>query len=373
MGDIARAIQLLDEAAHAPDRLENLLVEAGRVLGFDHVCIQRSETSAAAPASSELQGNTLHVFGLRDGKLVFSKGVVTDPAAPRDVAATQASLEADVICLDVIDRALKNQLAYGVGWQFAAEGSTWSVTLARAEAQGPVSDEEAHEVARIMPAANRVLRLLKRLHDAHFNGLFDGLAATQTAAVLFRLDGSVGRITPVAQQLFNIDFRMNEGRLWSADGSSNAHLEALVGHARAPQRQKALKPFLIRRFNQHRSILAQPAVVDGISGHAEPNARLALFLSAPGQTVMVSEDDLQLLFGLSKAEARIARLLASGLEPQQIAEHRSVSVGTIRVQMKHIFQKMNVHRQGELIRTIADLRPPCRTLVGGDAHQGVST
>jgi DNA-binding CsgD family transcriptional regulator len=66
------------------------------------------------------------------------------------------------------------------------------------------------------------------------------------------------------------------------------------------------------------------------------------------------KDILRTLFGRTRAECRVALLLADGRSPREIAQTVGVSFETVRSQMKSIFAKTNVKRQGELIRLLLD-------------------
>ncbi|MGK2942622.1 MAG: helix-turn-helix transcriptional regulator [Immundisolibacter sp.] len=44
-------------------------------------------------------------------------------------------------------------------------------------------------------------------------------------------------------------------------------------------------------------------------------------------------------YGLTRAEAEVALLLAQGLKAQQIAARRGASVATVNTQIKHIYAK----------------------------------
>jgi DNA-binding CsgD family transcriptional regulator len=57
-------------------------------------------------------------------------------------------------------------------------------------------------------------------------------------------------------------------------------------------------------------------------------------------------------FKLSKAEARVATLLADGLSPRMIAERLNVSIHTVRSQLQAIFSKTDTSRQAELTSLI---------------------
>ena len=69
---------------------------------------------------------------------------------------------------------------------------------------------------------------------------------------------------------------------------------------------------------------------------------------------------LQQAFGLTPAEARTAALVGSGLAPQDVADQIGLTVGTIRSELKSIFEKLGISRQSELaalVTRLAVLRP----------------
>ncbi|HEX2566973.1 MAG TPA: helix-turn-helix transcriptional regulator [Burkholderiales bacterium] len=73
-----------------------------------------------------------------------------------------------------------------------------------------------------------------------------------------------------------------------------------------------------------------------------------------GQSVGVpSERMLSVLFGLSPAEARLARGLLLGRTPDEHARHAGVGVATVRTQLHSIFSKTGVRRQAELVALLA--------------------
>jgi DNA-binding CsgD family transcriptional regulator len=58
------------------------------------------------------------------------------------------------------------------------------------------------------------------------------------------------------------------------------------------------------------------------------------------------------LFGLTDAEARLADMLARGVELRAAASKLDITYGTARARLAEIFQKTNTHRQGELVSLI---------------------
>ena len=67
-----------------------------------------------------------------------------------------------------------------------------------------------------------------------------------------------------------------------------------------------------------------------------------------------AERNLQLRtqFSLTEAEASIAMLMVDGLNPIQIAAQRQVSVGTVRVQIGRIADKLHCSTQAQIVGTV---------------------
>ena len=83
-------------------------------------------------------------------------------------------------------------------------------------------------------------------------------------------------------------------------------------------------------------------------------ACLMVFISDPEASQQTPPRQLLTdLFGLTAAEALVASLLAQGMSIQQVAEHLELSEGTIRSHLKHIFAKVEVNRQADLVRVIS--------------------
>jgi DNA-binding CsgD family transcriptional regulator len=57
---------------------------------------------------------------------------------------------------------------------------------------------------------------------------------------------------------------------------------------------------------------------------------------------------LEGLFDLTTAEARVARAISVGQSVNTIAAENSVSLETVRSQLKSVMQKTGTHRQSEL-------------------------
>jgi DNA-binding CsgD family transcriptional regulator len=76
------------------------------------------------------------------------------------------------------------------------------------------------------------------------------------------------------------------------------------------------------------------------------------FITDPMQKVGRAQEVLQTLYGLTRAERRVAMLLLDGQTPKEIAGMVGVTVATVRSQIGSIFGKTGVKRQSDLIRLL---------------------
>ena len=72
-------------------------------------------------------------------------------------------------------------------------------------------------------------------------------------------------------------------------------------------------------------------------------------LVEPDEPREPAEPALRQAFGLAPVAAQIALGLARGQDLREIAEKRAASLGTVRMQIKSIFQKTETHRQAKLV------------------------
>jgi DNA-binding CsgD family transcriptional regulator len=81
---------------------------------------------------------------------------------------------------------------------------------------------------------------------------------------------------------------------------------------------------------------------------SQADSCVAVFVSVPGAAHLPRER-VAAMYGLTRAEARLASLLADGIDLEEVAETLAVSIQTVRSQLKSIFSKTGVTRQAELV------------------------
>ncbi len=87
-------------------------------------------------------------------------------------------------------------------------------------------------------------------------------------------------------------------------------------------------------------------------------AAAAIFIASAGQAPLAAMDAIAALFGLTAAEKRVARYVASGKSRQEIADECGVSDGTVKTQLSAIYDKTNTADQRHLALLVRELTPP---------------
>ena len=77
-----------------------------------------------------------------------------------------------------------------------------------------------------------------------------------------------------------------------------------------------------------------------------------IVVSNPLSGSALTREQMQTLFGLTAAEARVALRLAEGKTLQEISDEHDVSSNTTRAQLKQVFIKTGSRRQAELVKIV---------------------
>jgi len=131
--------------------------------------------------------------------------------------------------------------------------------------------------------------------------------------------------------------------IFTVNGSGDTH-ETLV----AVRRRSGVHPFLV-----------EVAPLSDSASELEKYLKGAIvFIVDPENPRPFSVENVARCFPLSQAEVLVCALLVQGLTDAEIATQRSVSVETVRTQVKSIYRKTNTSRRAELIRLTLSITPP---------------
>lgn len=244
----------------------------------------------------------------------------------------------------------------------SAPDSLIGLAVSRSNADGHITPEQKQVFASLAPHVRTAVRTQMMLEGNTTNLLTGAMEAMSLAAFACDHAGRVIAMTPQAEILLSKGrfLKRHFNHLIAELPQDSLALEQSIQAAVAGLQRPGpplMKSLFIRSVQGDKT--PDSIIVDVISLPAKPFA----FSFTPRALVLVrgsQQGDQQLVaalkttFLLTNAEAQIAMQLANGQKPEDIAESRKVSVVTIRTQIKSIYEKMGIHRQGDLV---ARLRP----------------
>jgi DNA-binding CsgD family transcriptional regulator len=335
-------------------------------------------------AKADAVGLVVHDFNTGEGLIERAIGIPTDALTSYRRAHSRSNIWlADESCFprertivrgsDIVDEADVRSSAFYLDWLrptglfnhlFAVverrDGTILLLMLARREGKPDFEDEIVKEIETLPPALEQGLRAGR---------LVSQVRALERAA-LRAID-----VMPIGVMMID-----EEGAVIEANPSARAVVDAGEGLIIA---NGALAVDLGGRLLRFRELIARretqgTAVSSGeltflpvprqpgrrpltlllmpLEQTSEPDARggpaALLFIGDPERSVRFDQTRIARLYGLSRAESRVAALLASGYRLEQVAESLDIAYETVRKHLKQIFGKTGTYRQAELVRML---------------------
>jgi DNA-binding CsgD family transcriptional regulator len=239
------------------------------------------------------------------------------------------------------------------GNRFAAVG------LQRTREQGGFDEEDQLRLAPLVPDLRRALKLYFATRELRAQASLRTAVVDQLAAPVFVVDSGsrVLLANRSAQALCRAQASVCMlGGLLLARGDGS-RLQAAIESATQASGARGCLLRMPRAATPDASLLAV-APLPASSLHCRPWERpLAVVIAGSPQAPHDSlADILRVLFGVTRAEARIAHCFAEGLSIAEIAERSAIQVQTVRGQLKSLFSKLGVRRQAELSRLLAGVQ-----------------
>ena len=97
-------------------------------------------------------------------------------------------------------------------------------------------------------------------------------------------------------------------------------------------------------------VLVSPIMVEDGQAHS---AAFIVVIFAPAEQRAITHEVLLEIYGLTRAQADVARQLYAGLSVEETAAELKLSLNTVRTHLKQIFSKCSVQSQAELLHTLA--------------------
>lgn len=221
------------------------------------------------------------------------------------------------------------------------------LALLRSERQGNVDDEQKRAFAVLARHARAAVRTRRALEAQGTQLLAGAMEAIRATAFFCDAAGRVQGMTASAEALVSAGdvLRLSGGVLTTAceadrKGLERALAEAVAGGAPA-------LAAAARRLNTDDRVFIEVAPLPD-PGTLSFGPRALVIVHGPSVNEARIAVAAGSLYGLSAGEAAIAAQLAAGRSPAAIAHDRRVSLGTVRTQVRRIYEKVGVGSQLEL-------------------------
>jgi len=171
--------------------------------------------------------------------------------------------------------------------------------------------------------------------------------------VLLDVAGAVVDANSIGRQVIENGngISVRSGRLAFADAAVDARFERLLkSSAKADGAPRVIAASVKRAGSATCRVLIAPLLPDG--GHAEAAAYIAV-IYAPSEQREITAEVLLEIYGLTRAQADVARRLYAGLSVEETATELGLSLNTVRTHLKQIFSKCEVQSQAELLHALA--------------------
>ena len=162
--------------------------------------------------------------------------------------------------------------------------------------------------------------------------------------------------------------KVGGGRLTATNSTDTTRIHGLIDHVTnllglppAPHASCLLSGEQCGRYCMIAFPLSHPAIATKVQDDA---AALLVVFSLQRREMPIPHGLLAELFKLTDAEERVARQIAAGQSPNEIARALSLSLPTVRTHLSHIYQKTETTMQPRLTRLLnmlAIFRPPGET------------
>jgi|HubBroStandDraft_1064217.scaffolds.fasta_scaffold20536_2 DNA-binding CsgD family transcriptional regulator len=344
---LMRAMSATAAALHFQDlgsRAESMPVE----VGFD---------PALAKAYVE-HYHQVNILLKRAAPFLTPGTIVTNPQICEDSTLARS---------EYYDEFLRPQdLFYVAGGTIARNGAQPSLTsVFRPRRAGPYLESEIALVGLLMPHLQRAARLRHGLSmlqveatvlDALTLGI---LVIDERFEVLYANPSGRGMLAK------NDGIAMAGNRLTLSQTEERAELWSLSMRARDPSLGPAIRPggvMTVMRPSGRRpfTVVVNPTSAKALKlSYGNPAA--ILLISDPDDQAVPSKALLARVYGLTPAEASLAGILLRGDDLNDACDEMSIRRTTARTHLQHLFQKVGVSRQAELLAVLLRTAGPVRT------------
>ncbi len=273
---------------------------------------------------------------------------------------------------EVVDEARVRSSAFYIDWLrptglfhhlFAVierrNGAILLLVLARREGKPDFEDEIVKEIETVLPTLEQGLRAGRRVSQlrALERAALRAIDLMPIGVMMIDQEGAVLEANPSARAVIDAGegLVVANGGLAVELGGRLLNFRELI--ARGDTQGTAASAGELTMLPVPRQPGQRPLtlLLMTLEHTSEPEVRAPaalLFIGDPERSVRFDQTRIARLYGLSRAESRVAALLASGYRLEQVAETLDIAYETVRKHLKQIFGKTGTYRQAELVRML---------------------
>ncbi len=249
--------------------------------------------------------------------------------------------------------------AHGIFGVVEKNASRWaSVSLYRGRISSDFRISDLDTLNLLVPHMQRAFKLHFQFSElqGRTNGIEAALNMFATGVVILGARGAVVLMNSSAEETLHRrdGLLLRQGKLSAAVYAESTRLQTIIGGAVLTGTGKGLNAggtILISRETR-RPLSITVAPLREFSTILSQRPAAVLFISDPDRNLELPADLLRRCYGLTPAEARMVMVLLEGHSLKEGADSCGVTHNTAKSQLKSIFSKTQVRRQGELIRLL---------------------
>jgi DNA-binding CsgD family transcriptional regulator/PAS domain-containing protein len=241
-------------------------------------------------------------------------------------------------------------------WLHKSAHKVVALTFEGSIRRGPFDENDTRKLTRLIPHVQRALAIRDRLeaHEIRAGALTSVVEQSHIGVIMLDQKGRILEATGLAERLLNTECgmrRASDQALWLREpAGSQLRQWVMTG---LPPKDNSQGCLSVPKAGGLQSIslvvTPMPAVRFAWTG-CDP--RWLVFVFDPEQRVQPSANLISRELGISAREAEIAVLLSLGHSLSSVATHLGISLHTVRVHLKHIFEKTGAHSQSDLVRRV---------------------
>lgn len=248
-----------------------------------------------------------------------------------------------------------------------------SLTLQYSTSMRTISPHSAQLMQGLVPHVAKIVQLHRTfsLLRNRYRAVLSALDHIKIGVCITSAHGDVIVSNKEAERILRLGDGLTLGkdqRFYSAGSDAGAAIQTAIQQAILTVNSQANAPealILVNRRSEADPFLVEVAPLTDSVGELDKNLRGAIvFLVDPDNPRPFSVANVARAFKLTDAEASVCRHMVDGLTDASIAMRRSVSVETVRSQIKAIHRKTNTSRRAELIRLTLSITPPIERMDG---------